>query len=224
MCGQPRTVAEYIQSTSRVGRRHPGLVITMYNLFRPRDRSYFMNAFGAFHKSFYRFIESASVTPFSGRALERGLSGISVAMIRHGIKNMSDGNNAEDIDSVKDESHQIASLIGQRAKDHCHGDDGLATQVTSLVVNYVDHWVDVRNQMVSKGQQLHYSPWEAGSKQTALLQTAIEDVPHEYPQLGKYRAPTSMRDVEPSVKLLLLIPRRFKMEKKVFRPTRQPGW
>ena len=198
MCGQPRTVAEYIQSTSRVGRRHPGLVITMYNLFRPRDRSYY-ERFSAFHNSFYRFIESASVTPFSGRALERGLAGISVAMVRHGIKNMSDGFNAADIHSIPNEKKQIAQKIGLRAKNHCQGDEALAEQVSDAVSNLLHHWEDVRNEMSAKGQPLHYSPWEEGSKQTALLQSAVEDIPPEYPQLEKFRAPTSMRDVEPSV-------------------------
>jgi superfamily II DNA/RNA helicase len=36
---QPKTLAEYIQATSRVGRGEvPGVVITMYNSMRARDR------------------------------------------------------------------------------------------------------------------------------------------------------------------------------------------
>jgi len=72
--GQPKTSAEYIQASSRVGRdpERPGLVVALLNIHKPRDRSHY-ERFEAYHQSFYRSVEATSVTPFSPRALDRGL-------------------------------------------------------------------------------------------------------------------------------------------------------
>ena len=82
--GQPKTAAEYIQATSRVGREalKPGLVVTLLNIHKPRDRTHY-EQFRAFHMSFYRAVEATSVTPFAPRALDRALAATLVAALRH---------------------------------------------------------------------------------------------------------------------------------------------
>jgi hypothetical protein len=81
--GQRKSTSEYIQASSRVGRNKdkPGLVVTVFNLHKPRDRSHY-ERFTAYHESFYRFVEATSLTPFSGPALDRGLAGVLVALVR----------------------------------------------------------------------------------------------------------------------------------------------
>lgn len=82
--GQPKTTAEYIQASSRVGRdprRPPGVVFVLLSGNKPRDRSHY-EMFCGFHESIYRFVEPSSVTPFSPPALRRALAGTLVGAVR----------------------------------------------------------------------------------------------------------------------------------------------
>jgi hypothetical protein len=82
--GQPKTTAQYIQVSGRVGRKpevSPGLVITIYGAARPRDRSHY-ERFKTYHQQLYAQVEPTSVTPFATPVLRRALHAVAVAHIR----------------------------------------------------------------------------------------------------------------------------------------------
>ena len=82
--GQPKNTAEYIQATSRSAARpsRPGLVVTIYQWSRPRDLAHY-ESFGYDHATFGLRVEGLTTTPFSDRALDRGLTGVLVTALRH---------------------------------------------------------------------------------------------------------------------------------------------
>ena len=79
--GEPKLTSEYIQSTSRIGRKDPGMAFVMYNPVNSRDRSFY-ERFKNFHQGFYRQVEPSVVTPFSAPARKRALHAVLVAMMR----------------------------------------------------------------------------------------------------------------------------------------------
>ena len=82
VAGQPKTTAEYIQATSRVGRDLPGLVVTLLNPGKPRDRSHYEH-FRTYHESIYRWVEPTSLTPFSAPVRDRALHALVVTLVRY---------------------------------------------------------------------------------------------------------------------------------------------
>lgn len=99
MNGQPKTTAEYIQASSRVGRKsgRPGLVVAFYSATKSRDRSHY-ETFRSYHQSLYRSVEPTSVTPSAMPALERALHAALVIVMRHAA-GMRGNENADKFDS-----------------------------------------------------------------------------------------------------------------------------
>jgi len=80
--GQPRNIAEYIQASSRVGRKYKGLVIDLLDANRARDKSHFEH-FMPFHQAFYKSVEPVSLTPFTENTIDKMLASIVITYVRH---------------------------------------------------------------------------------------------------------------------------------------------
>lgn len=112
--GQPKQNSEYIQATSRIGRAFPGLVISLYNPYRPRDLSHYEN-FTGYHAQLYRFVEGTTATPFSARARDRAMHAVIIAAIRLRYPNMSLNADAMNIGSLTCEQvDEVKKLILDR--------------------------------------------------------------------------------------------------------------
>ena len=157
--GQPKTAAEYIQATSRVGRDHsrPGLVLAVLNLHKPRDRMHF-EQFGQFHRTFYRAVEATSVTPWAARALDRALAAIVVAAARH-----IDGTLTPDtaVNELKDQVGTRAAVrdaIVARAPERMIA--AVAPRSPRLIDDILEAWVTTADEHVRWWQRLCVRPRE----------------------------------------------------------------
>lgn len=146
VAGQPKSTAEYIQATSRVGRSNdgPGLVLTLYNWSRPRDVSHY-ERFEHDHATFYKQVEPLSVTPFAERALDRGLTAVVVAIVRHRLADRALGRvlnpdaAAQNVPTADAEVERAITIVSERA-GHVTGDEQTRARVKLLVKARLGDW------------------------------------------------------------------------------------
>jgi hypothetical protein len=192
VAGQPKSTSEYIQATSRVGRRFPGLVLTIFNWARPRDLSHY-ETFEHYHSTIYRQVEALSVTPFAPMALRRGLTGVLAAMVRLGETDWNPNDAAATIPRTDPRLADIVEEIAMRAADRANDKD-----VADLVRQELEHRLDQWQQEQDVPQRdLVYSRGMSAGTQVGLLHE-----PDGTPWTD-FTVPMSMRDVEPAVNLVL---------------------
>ena len=182
--GQPKTTSEYIQATSRVGRSKsaPGLVFTIYNSAKPRDKSHYEH-FIPYHSKIYCNVEPTSVTPFSAPLRERALHAIIVGMIRLELGNLS-----EDKPKIPDDEivEKVKSIIRARVQNVDPDElEATLSHIDSIFQEW-KHWEPTKYHDFSLGIELPLM-FPAGTKRNA-----------EWGNERGFETPTSMRNVDAS--------------------------
>ncbi|KIE41876.1 DISARM system helicase DrmA [Geobacter anodireducens] len=190
--GQPKNTAEYIQATSRVGRSFPGLVCTVLTWSRPRDLSHY-ETFEHYHATFYKHVEAQSVTPFAARALDRGLTGAMVSLLRLENDSMNPNPGAQSLDSSgKAEALRARKVLSERAWKV--KDKAARTIADTMTADRIDRWV---KEAVKAGRRLGYETARGQGDLAALLKKPGALAWDEF------TVPMSMREVEPGVQLIM---------------------
>jgi len=181
--GQPKTTAEYIQASSRVGRKYPGLVITIYNISHSRDRSHY-EKFKTYHSKVYGEVEATSVTPYSIRSLERGLHAVFITLIRHLIPSMKLNSAAAKFSTSLESLDEIKEMIIKRIRYVDEKEEGAAQQLLDDIINKWSFLTESYN-------ELYYYKSDANS-----ILSAAEDRNQEiFPTMN------SLRNIDRSAKL-----------------------
>jgi hypothetical protein len=190
--GQPKNMAEYIQATSRVGRSpsRPGLVVTIYQWSRPRDLAHY-ESFGYDHATFGRRVEGLTTTPFSDRALDRGLTGVLVTAVRHSGAAALPNVAAHAVPLSGPLVRGLLDAVASRAELVTH-DAERGEQVRAGLQHRLDRWT-LRRQSLQTGR-LGY---REAADVSGLLRGPDEGT------WDLWSAPLSMREVEAEILLQL---------------------
>ncbi|WP_386069784.1 DISARM system helicase DrmA [Tahibacter sp. UC22_41] len=191
--GQPKGTAEYIQATSRVGRAFPGLVAAVLTWARPRDLSHY-ETFEHYHATFYQHVEAQSVTPFSPRAMDRGLTGTMLSMMRNRFEQFSPNPGAGALSSPsRPEMVSTVDTVTERTWEVTEN-SAKKNLANAELKSRADEWA---KEAAVPGRVLVYQKFGAGPTAYALL-----EAPGIRPW-SKWTVPMSMREVEPGVNLVM---------------------
>ena len=190
--GQPKSTAEYIQATSRVGRdrTRPGLVITLYQWSRPRDLAHF-EGFGYDHATFGMRVEGLTTTPYSDRALDRGLSAVLAAAVRQSDAGALPNTAAGVVPLQGAAAQMLLDAFATRAGRVTH-DQAQVQRVRHEVQHRLDQWHHLRTHL-----QAGVLGYQKGPDVTGLLKKPDDGT------WERWTAPMSLREVEPEVLLQL---------------------
>ena len=184
IAGQPKTTAQYIQVSGRVGRdpERPGLIVTLYSPSKPRDRSHY-ERFRSYHERLYAQVEPTSVTPFSPPAIDRALHAVLVIHARYlgGDQPVTD-------------SRTVPDAFVQRARDmvlaRCqHVDPSERPYVEAMIELRISEW--------KRWEKLAWTRWDKGVVSTSfpLLNQAGDHLTEDEARFS-WPTPTSMRNVD----------------------------
>jgi len=205
--GQPKLTSEYIQATSRVGRKYPGLVCVLYDATKSRDRSHF-EQFHAYHESFYRYVEPTSVTPFSQPSLDRALHAVLVGIVRHLNRGFSEDGDAKNftvdcplINHVKAELLRRIDSVSRNSRTKESID---IAKISEQIDEFFGSWASMAAEMSSAdsfyyGQRFMINP--PGRNEYRLMR------PFGVWSTGEasYETLTSMRNVDQTLSSRMLI-------------------
>ncbi len=199
VAGQPKATAEYIQATSRVGRAHPGLVCTVFNWARPRDLSHY-ETFEHYHATFYKHVEPLSVTPFSPGALQRGLAGLLVSLVRLRGTEFNPNESASRVTTGNPYVQEAIEVIAKRAE--LIGDGALTGDFCRAeLLSKADVWQS-EAQNTSGGRTLTYTePYGEGGAKKGTTVSLLHSPGME--RWEEFTCLNSLREVEPPVKFII---------------------
>lgn len=203
--GQPKSVSEYIQASSRIGRTNPGLAVCLYDASKSRDRSYY-EQFKAFHEAFYKYVEPTGVTPFSSPARDRALHAVFMSGVRQSVSELNADDSALNIlkNNHVTEVEKFSEFIYRRVKEiNSFNPTGMADdseEVKNELNKFIENW---KKKAMSFEDLVYGDKFIAadGTKDTHRIIKRFDDKGGDDAQ----RTLTSLRNVDKTVPISVLI-------------------
>lgn len=168
--GIPKNIAEYIQASSRVGRSAQGLVISLMNPNRAREKSYFEH-FNNFHQAFYKSVEPLSITPFTENTIEKMLSSLIVSYVRNKVPGMA--GNKDVVHFQKEMIDPLKEFIRQRFSEDEHSMNLFEKHLDILAYDWIER---IQKSGLKEYKELLKRPAEKNDNQDWVLMQSMREI------------------------------------------------
>jgi hypothetical protein len=185
--GMPRQNAEYIQSSSRVGRSHVGVIFNCLHPARERDQSHY-SYFTKFHEYLGQMIEPVAINRWSKFSIQRTLPGLFMAVLLQLISNRAETENPN--------LYYMLSFVKQEiSRGNIRGDDfipllreaycvdaqqtagaaSFAAEINTLVRLFLDQIIAAGTQQTFVSDALIPRPMNSLREVDELLEIKLDD-------------------------------------------------
>jgi hypothetical protein len=151
------------------------------------------------------------VTPFSPRALDRGLPGVIVTLGRHGHPKLTPARGAIEVEREREALAFVRERLVERAEAHDsklgrERVDALRRVVHERSERLLDDWAKLATRQGKTESGLRYQEHEGSSDPPLLHQPTDTELAKRKAPFSNFHANRSLRDVEPSVNLWIRTP------------------
>lgn len=202
MVGQPKLTSEYIQASSRVGREFPGIVFTLYDGVRSRDRSHY-EQFRSYHDAFYKYVEPTGATPFSGPARDRALHAIVIGLLRNLEADLQEEKSVSEFDDSKYQSRinlikksileRNAHIVSEISPDAENDNEIISAEIDTIIEKW-KRFAESGNENMYYGERFLVKAPQNGEKRLLKVFSA-----HTFDDEHPFETMTSMRSVDGTV-------------------------
>lgn len=200
MISQPKSTAEYIQASSRVGRspQSPGVVVSLLSRGRQRDRSHY-ESFKTYHNAYGFYVEPATVTPYTPQALKRGLPAVYIIAARNQQNSEMDPSTALPTHHPREDLSEFRQFLQHRVRS-ISGDTGL-THLNNRTAKIMDAWESHEPHKWERNRRNH----EEGAHYLMGPEDEYERTQEDTHSEGEvlFSVPTSLRNVDSSCEAMI---------------------
>ena len=200
MISQPKSTAEYIQASSRVGRskQSPGVVVSLLSRGRQRDRSHY-ESFKPYHNAYGFYVEPATVTPYTPQALKRGLPAVYIIVARNQQSSENDSSAALPPHNPREYLSEFRQFLQDRVQN-ISGNTGL-DHLNDRTAKIMDAWEAHEPHKWERNRRNH----EEGAHYLMGPEDEYERNQEDTYGEGEvlFSVPTSLRNVDSSCEALI---------------------